>query len=939
MPRPDFEFRTSVCVAGRWFSTPQVRAAIRSRGLSSGFQRGGDVIMRLICSSCSAVVDLASLEPGGEMLCPCCDSISVFEAEETPQESLLRVAAEEMDGRMLEDPAFPISSVFAAIGAEYSTNVRPPAWAATVEQAADLNATAAAESSLSEPAVGQPEDGGGLFAETAPQRRKELDPALVNGLLLKARNLHARCQFQEASQLLRTMSEGRKSAEVTSISVQSLYLANLQAAAREAFARAQRGEADLAGCPEVSRYFDALKSYGLSDTDLEDRIWRLQRSRTRVKSPAGSSRLVAVILLLGLLVGMLSLLKAGMTVPAGLQPPDAGRNSAEAEDATNADKTSGDRGRFGEALTAAAAGDFGQAVELLNGAGDQGRGSLAESLDGACRERVRELTAAGTAEGREEAIRHLAGMQGVLKAADPGSLDLKVRRVRCQSLQLMADLMSQTGNYAGAFDALTAAAQLTPDLPGQEQLATAIADRMVSQLENGSGGLTAELVIPELDAGAGYGLPAEMQASLKGRAESELLKRAISAARSGKPGELKLSVEGFQSLQRRGGLDRQLRDVQDQFAGALLEQFDSALAAGDSEGAWLRLAAAVELGADPGKLANAQGRMVAVLGRGVLEAVQRQDATAAAVGCERLRGLLGKLPFSLEQALCRMSREDLQYLPSDIRAGLLQTENSIGMTLSLLTPGTLQMGAEDAPQSERVKSWSALPTHKVELSEACYLGATEVTVKQYHEVLQLRARSGEEFPENHPYVSASWFMAAEFCRRLTALPGELAAGRRYRLPTEAEWEYGCRAGTADDYCFGNDVTRLPDFAWLSYNSGLQSIETMLTFYSNFEELQRQTARSRTRPHPVGLRKPNAWGLYDMHGNAAEWTADWFAEYQAGPQRNPEGPAEGSEKVVRGGNWNADAISVRSGHRQALQPEFGRAGFRVVMERVAVAGTP
>ncbi|MFN5200150.1 MAG: hypothetical protein ACK5MS_22885, partial [Planctomyces sp.] len=105
--------------------------------------------MRLICSSCSAVVDLASLEPGGEMLCPCCDSISVFEAEETPQESLLRVAAEEMDGRMLEDPAFPISSVFAAIGAEYSTNVRPPAWAATVEQAADLNATAAVESSLS----------------------------------------------------------------------------------------------------------------------------------------------------------------------------------------------------------------------------------------------------------------------------------------------------------------------------------------------------------------------------------------------------------------------------------------------------------------------------------------------------------------------------------------------------------------------------------------------------------------------------------------------------------------------------------------------------------------------------------------------------------------------------------------------------------------------
>lgn len=892
--------------------------------------------MRLICSSCNAVVDLASLEPGGEMLCPCCDSIAVFEAEGTPQESLLRVAAAETDGRMLEDPAFPISSVFEVIGAEYSTNEQPPVWTATLEQAADLNAATGDDQSASEPAVGLPEDGGGLFAETSPQRRKELDPALVNGLLLKARNLHARCQFQEASQLLRTMSEGRKSVEVTSISVQSLYLANLQAAAREAFARAQRGEEDLATCPELGRYFDALKSYGLSDADLEDRIWRLQRSRTRVKSPGGSSRLVAVILLLGLMIGMLSLLKAGMNGPAGLLPQEDEEKSAAAQGADSAEKPSGHAGRFGEVMAAAAAGDFGPAGELLKRTGDQDRGGLAEALDGACRERVRQLTADGTATGREEAITQLAGMQGVLQAADPGSLDLKVRRVRCESLQMMADLMSQTGNYAGAFDALTAAAQLTPDLPRQEEMATAIADRMVSQLESGGGGLTAELVIPELEGGPGYGLPAEMQAKLTGRAASELLKRAISAAKSGKPGELKLSVEGFQSLNRRGRLDRQLQEGREQFAVELLGQFDSALAAGDTEGAWLRLAAAVELGADPGRLANAQGRMVAVLGRGVLEAVERQDAAAAAVGCERLRGLLGKLPFSLEQALCRRSREDLQYLPSDVRDALLQRENSIGMRLCLLTPGTLQMGAADAPQSERVKSWTALPTNKVELSEACYLGTMEVTVKQYREVLQLRERAGEDFPENHPYVSANWFMAAEFCRRLTALPGELAAGYRYRLPTEAEWEYACRAGAADDYCFGSDVTRLTDFAWLSYNSGLQSIEPILTFYSDFDEMQRQTARSRTRPHPVGLRQPNAWGFYDMHGNAAEWTADWFGQYSGDPRRNPAGPAEGVEKVVRGGNWNADAVTARSGHRQALQPEFGRAGFRVVMERVAVA---
>lgn len=913
--------------------------------------------MRLICSSCSAVVDLAGLEPGGEMLCPCCDTITVFESEAAPQEALLRVAGQKLDGRVLEDPAFPNSSVFDVIGAEFSLGARPAQWLTAGDLTAELDADSASASLAGEAsgaaenrasvvagsvveraADSGPTDAGGLFGEAVPQRRRELDPALVNGLLLKARNLHARCQFQEASQLLRTMSEGRKSTEVTSISVQSLYLANLQAAAREAFGRAQRGEEELSACPELGRYFDALKSYGLSDADLEDRIWRLQRSRTRVKSPAGSSKLVAVILLLGLLVAALSLLKAGMNGPEVLkqQPEDA----AVAESAQEAAaKSKAAAGLFGESLSAAVAGDYEGAVKLLKQTNSTDRGGLADELDRASRVRVQELLAAGSDGGREEAIRHLAGMQDVLSAADPAGVDLKVRRVRCESLQLMADLMSQTGNYSGAFDVLTTAARLTPDLPGQDKLASAIADRMVSQLEAGGGGLKAEIVIPELDGGAGFGLPAEMQASLKGRAGNVLLKRAMAAAQSGKAGELKLAVEGFQSLGRRGLLDRSLSQVRDQFASELLDQFESALAAGNTEAAWLKLAAAVELGADPGRLANAQGRISAVLSRDVLLAVRNRDAAMAAVGCERLRALLGKLPFSLEQALSRISREDLQCLPSAVRDSLLQPQNSIGMTLTLLTPGSLQMGAADAPESSRLKNWSALPLHQVELDQPCYMGTTEVTVKQYHEVLQSKVRAGEELPDNHPYHAVSWYAAVDFCRRLSALPGEQAAGRRYRLPTEAEWEYACRAGGTDDYCFGNDVRLLTDFAWVSYNSGLETIESVLTFYSDYDEMQRQTARSRTRPHPVALRKPNAWGMFDMHGNAAEWTGDWFAEYGAGLQLNPAGPAEGVEKVVRGGNWNSDAVSVRSGHRQSLHPEFGRAGFRVVMERYAVAGEP
>ena len=909
----------------------------------------------------------SGLEPGSEMLCPCCDTIAVFESEESPQESLLRSAAA-VDGRVLEDPAFPISSVFDVVGREYTSAIRPGEWSTGEqileqvaggsesverESVADSAETSGAATTLEallstpgsyasvrplEPAGTPAESGGGLFHEAGPQRRKEADPAFVNGLLLKARNLHARCQFQDAAELLRSMSEGRKSSEVTSISVQSLYLANLQAAAREAFARVQRGEDELSQCPELSRYSDALKSYGLTDTDMEDRIWRLQRSRTRVKTQDGSSsKIVAVILLLGLLVGILSLLRVGAQGSALLQQKSKDQSqSAEAESkgAETAQQRQSQKRR--EALLeAAGAGRYRQAAGMLRGISAEEQDRLADDMDRNYRKHVQQLMASGAAEGRAESIRHLEGIQGVLESADPGGVNLKIRRVRCESLQMMANLMASSGNYSGAFDALTAAAQLTPDLPSQGELVSGIAETMVSEMEAGKGGLTAEIVIPELEAAPGIGMPVEIQAKLKQRAGAEMLKRALAAARSGDAGQLQLSVEGYQSMGKGGFTDFARLAGAEQFSGELLDQFDVALAAGDVDGAWLRLQAAVDMGADPRRLAEAQAKMSAWLERDVLSAVSRGDSAATALGCERLRSLHGGLPFSLEQSLCRLSREQLKSLPADLLASLLQVENSVGMSTALLTPGRLQMGVEPAPQNERVKSWSALPVHGVELSGVCWMGATEVTVGQYQTVMQSRLRGQEDHAMDQPCISASWHMATEFCRQLSALPDELSAGRRYRLPTESEWEYGCRAGATTDYCFGDDRKLLTEYAWLCYNSGMQSIELSLTFSGDYDALQQQTARSRTRVHPVGQCRPNAWGLYDMHGNVAEWTADWYGPYSAESQRNPAGPAEGTEKVVRGGNWNSDSLSVRSGHRQALHPEFGRAGFRIVMERFAV----
>ena len=135
-----------------------------------------------------------------------------------------------------------------------------------------------------------------------------------------------------------------------------------------------------------------------------------------------------------------------------------------------------------------------------------------------------------------------------------------------------------------------------------------------------------------------------------------------------------------------------------------------------------------------------------------------------------------------------------------------------------------------------------------------------------------------------------------------------------RLPTDAEWEYACRAGTQTEFSFGDDPSALGDYAWHGGNSG------------NY-------------PHPVGQKKPNAWGLYDMHGNVHEWCADWHGEYPKGPATDPTGPASGTVRVLRGGSWGYDKpVNFQCANRQVSAPadRFRRNGFRVV---VSVPGSP
>jgi formylglycine-generating enzyme required for sulfatase activity/tRNA A-37 threonylcarbamoyl transferase component Bud32 len=221
-------------------------------------------------------------------------------------------------------------------------------------------------------------------------------------------------------------------------------------------------------------------------------------------------------------------------------------------------------------------------------------------------------------------------------------------------------------------------------------------------------------------------------------------------------------------------------------------------------------------------------------------------------------------------------------------------ENSIGMTLIEIPPGYFLMG-----------SHNGRPNHKVQITRPFYLGQTEVTNAQWRKVMA--SVPSEWKDEERPVEHVSWEDAAEFCRKLSASPEEKAAKIAYRLPTEAEWEFACRAGTTTRHWFGDDDSLVGNYAWLYWNS-------------------------RGTTHPVGKKKPNPWGLYDMRGNVWEWCSDWSDVTEYAPNEivvDPQGPSYSAEskRVVRGGclGDNPDSFASES----PPETRTRGIGFRVV----------
>jgi len=230
----------------------------------------------------------------------------------------------------------------------------------------------------------------------------------------------------------------------------------------------------------------------------------------------------------------------------------------------------------------------------------------------------------------------------------------------------------------------------------------------------------------------------------------------------------------------------------------------------------------------------------------------------------------------------------------------------IGIEMVRIPAGAFVMGSGEGEDDET-------PPHEVRL-DAFLMDTCEVTQVSYQALMGRNPSKASDGGAMRPVEQVDWLAAVTYCNMRSIREGlapcynleTLACdftGDGYRLPTEAEWEYACRAGSMAAYAFGPNTSRLGDYAWFSDNA------------------------SKTT-HAVGQKRPNAWGLYDMHGNVAEWCHDVYDKtaYDRHAEHNPRGPAEGDERVLRGGSWRTSADACRASARASETPRFADACF-------------
>lgn len=236
--------------------------------------------------------------------------------------------------------------------------------------------------------------------------------------------------------------------------------------------------------------------------------------------------------------------------------------------------------------------------------------------------------------------------------------------------------------------------------------------------------------------------------------------------------------------------------------------------------------------------------------------------------------------------------------------------NTLEMKLKRVAAGQFAMGSPASEERRR----SDETQRKVVISRPFFMATTEVTQSQWFALMKTKPWADKRFIRQGDQYAAtfiSWTAAVEFCRKLSK-----KEGKRYRLPTEAEWEYACRAGTTTRFSFGDNADQLSDYGWYGKNA--------------FDLGDRFA-------HQVAERKPNAWGLYDLHGNNWEWCSNWYGKLSPAEaalvHRDPHGPETGTRRVIKGGSWHGLPGLCRSACRFSRPPDIvlNDLGFRIVLE--------
>jgi formylglycine-generating enzyme len=252
-------------------------------------------------------------------------------------------------------------------------------------------------------------------------------------------------------------------------------------------------------------------------------------------------------------------------------------------------------------------------------------------------------------------------------------------------------------------------------------------------------------------------------------------------------------------------------------------------------------------------------------------------------------------------------------LPWHVSATQERITNSINMTFVLIPAGTFTMGSPGSDMDRKGDETA----HQVTISRPFYMQSTEVTVKQWREIMGSPWFFKKKGEEDMPVTHVSWDDCKKFIKKLNARNEGV-----YRLPTEAEWEYACRGGSDTVYGWGNAI----DCSKAMYANNTLKMADCVKWV-------RSKGLATDKPAPVGSYAPNPWGLYDMPGNVWEWCQDWYGPYPKGSVVDPQGPQSGAERVRRGGSWYGTWQRCRCANRNFSHPanRYQTTGFRLVRE--------